>query len=59
MFDTIAIIILFVSNIGAINLYGRERRKVDSLRSLTRRQSGHIARLNHRIDQIGLGKWST
>jgi len=56
MFDTIAIIILFISNVAAINLYGRERRKVDSLRALARRQSGHIAKLNNRIDLIGRNK---
>jgi len=56
MFETIAIIILFVSNVAAINLYGRERRKVDSLRSLTRRQSGNIARLHRYIDDLGLNK---
>jgi hypothetical protein len=56
MFDTIAIIILFASNVAAINLYGRERRKVESLRSLTRRQSGNIARLHRYIDDLGLNK---
>jgi hypothetical protein len=56
MFDTIAIIILFISNVAAINLYGRERRKVDSLRSLTRRQSARLARLHRYIDDLGLNK---
>lgn len=56
MFDMIAIIILFVSNVAAINLYGRERRRTDSLRALARRQSRHIAKLNDRIDLIGRNK---
>jgi hypothetical protein len=56
MFDTIAIIILFISNVAAINLYGRERRKVESLRSLTRRQSARLARLHRYIDDLGLNK---
>lgn len=56
MFDTIAIIILFISNVAAINLYGRERRRNDSLRALTRRQSSHIARLHRQLDRIGLQK---
>lgn len=56
MFDTIAIIILFISNVAAINLYGRERRRNDSLRKLARRQSNNIARLHAQIDRIGLQK---
>lgn len=56
MFDTIAIIILGVSNVAAINLYGRERRRNISLRKLARRQSNNIARLHEQIDRIGLQK---